>query len=166
MLLVLTLTLLLSGCGYYDPPGLEDADAFLKSNRQEIDTVANYLKTIETDYAYIGNVATVFYEFKDHDILSENVRTSLQNLWSAGCKRITMEKADNTVYFEIWNRTRGGVSCGISCTLDGQGFPKAELQTACEPISGGWFYYYSDYEEYRKSPSKYDAMWNSQSRGD
>lgn len=151
LLLMLMLVFILPGCThYYDPPTPEDADTFLKNNLHDIEVIVDYLKALDTDHAYIGrNQSTVFFEFEHHDIIQEDVRDSLGQLWSNGCESITIRRRDNTVYFEIWGRTRGNVSCGIACTLDGQGLPKAELQTECTPISNGWFYYFADYEEYR-----------------
>lgn len=154
----------LAGCFKpFTPPSPEDADAFLKNYQSDIDAVVNYLESIDTedDSLYLNRRygTMVSYEFQDHDILSADVRASIQRLWSAGCEIISMQKDNNTVRFEIWSRTMGDVGCGISRTLDGQGFPKVQFQTKCEPISDGWFYYYTDYEEYRSNRSKYDEMW-------
>ncbi len=162
LLVMLMLAAFLSGCAEFsDPPLLEDADLFLKNNQHDLDVVVNFLKTIDADHAFISRYeTTVFYEFEDHEIISDEVRTSLRNLWSAGCLTISINHSNNTVFFEIWKRTIGDVSGGVSCTLDGHGYPKAEFQTECTPISNGWFYYLADYEEYRKSPSKYDEMWD------
>ena len=163
LVLLVLIVFFLSGCaGLLSKPKPEDADLFLKNNRYDIDIIVDYLKAIDTDHAYIGrNRTTITYEFEDHVIESEEVKDSLQNLWRAGCQFISIHNAVNTVNFELWDRTMGNVSFGIACTLDGRGFPKAELQTECEAISNGWFCYYSDYEEYRKNPSKYDEMWDS-----
>lgn len=165
LLLILILTTFMVGCtrSYY-PPSSEDADLFLKNNRNDIDVIVNYLQTIETedDSAFFNfgiTKDTVFYELEDHDIPSDDVKTSLRHLKSNGCVDISMHKDDNTIYFEIWHRTMGDVGCGIARTLDGQGFPKVQFQTECKPISDGWFYYYTDYEAYRIDPSKYDEMW-------
>lgn len=167
LLLILIITANMTGCAKpYYPPTQEDADSFLKDNRDDIDVIVNYLQSIETegDSAFFNfGIAkdTVFYEFEDHDILSEGVKTCLHHLRSNGCEHISMHKDDNTIYFEIWHRTMGDVGCGIACTLDGQGFPKVQFQTECKPISDGWFYYYTDYEAYRIDPSKYDEMWDN-----
>jgi len=165
LIFVFALAVFISGCTLLclTPPTPDDAEAFLKNNQHDIDVVVSFLKSIDTaDHAYIDrNDTTVFYEFEYHEITPKDVRTSLRHLWSAGCECISIQNGDNTVYFEMWRRTMGNVSCGISCTLNGQGVPKAELQTECTPISKGWFYYFADYEEYRKSPSKYDEMWDT-----
>lgn len=161
LLLPLALVFFASGCKYFDPPKPETVATFLENNQHDLDAVVDYLKNLDTDHAYIHKYAeTVFYEFEYHEIVSDEIKICLQHLWEAGCDDITIENRDNTVYFELWSRTRGGVSCGISCTLNGHGLPKAEYQTECTPISNGWFYYLSDYEEHRKNPSKYDEMWD------
>lgn len=164
-LFLLVIVVLLSGCTKsFNPPSAEDADLFLKINRDDIDTIVQYLHVIETDddSVFIDGTDYAFYEFEDHKILSDEVKASLRHLKSNGCEDISMQKDDNTICFEIWSRTMGNVGCGIACTLDGHGFPKVQFQTACKPISDGWFYYYTDYEAYRINPSKYDEMWENQ----
>lgn len=151
MILMLLLTVFILGCVKpFIPPTLEDADQFLKNNRHDIDVAVNYLKSIDTEdnSVYIKGI-TISYEFEDHIVSDEEIKRSLQHLWNAGCELICIQKEKNTISFEIWSRTMGDVSCGISCTIDGQGYPRAEFQTVCTPISDGWFYYYADYEEYR-----------------
>ena len=168
LLFILLIAVFLTGCmKSYNPPSSEDADIFLKDNRDDIDVIVDYLQSIETEndsvfFNFSITKETVFYDFEDHDILSDDVKTSLRYLKSNGCEVISMHKDDNTIYFEIWHRTMGDVGCGIACTLDGQGFPKVQFQTECKPISDGWFYYYTDYEAYRIDPSKYDEMWETQ----
>ena len=150
----LLMALLLSGCSLRnDGPTAEEAKAFLSGHREEIDLVVDYLKELGYDSILIDKgKEEAFYEFEWHDISSENVITSLNSLWAAGCRSIY--KDDNTISFEIWCRTRGDVDCGIACTINRRGAPKTQYQTRCEEIGDGWFYYYDDYEEYRKDPSK------------
>ena len=160
LLLFLLFDCCVIGCTrFLTPPTSEEADKFLKNNWHDIDAVVNYLRTIDAEYAFVVGT-TISYEFTDHEIIQEDVKTCLQRLWRAGCKLISIQNGDNTIYFEIWNRIYGDVGCGIACTINGQGFPKVEMQTECKLISFGWFYYLADYEEYRKSPSKYDKMWD------
>ncbi len=162
LLLLLLFDCFLIGCTrFFTPPTAEEADAFLKSNWHDIDTAVNYLKAIDTDIAFVVGT-TVKYEFKDHEIVQEDVKTCFQHLWNAGCELISYDVGDNTISFEIWNTTFGNVGCGIACTINGKGFPKAEMQTECKLISYGWYYFVADYEEYRKSPSKYDEMWDAE----
>ncbi len=158
---LLSMALLLVGCGFrYDPPSAEDANVFLAQNREDINIIVDYLKELEYDSAFVDkDNGEIFYEFKYHTIESKDVKTGIRHLWSSGCEHISIRKKDNTIYFEIWSRTMGDVACGISCTIDGNVYPKVEFQTECEPISDGWFYYYADYEEYRANRSKYDEMW-------
>ena len=162
VLWMLLIAVLISGCANsYNPPSPEDADSFLKSNRNDIDVIVNYIQAIKTEgnSVFIDKTDAVFYEFKDHDILSDDVKTSLRRLRSNGCECLALLKDDNTIYFEIWSRTVDGVGCGIARTLDEQGFPKVQFQTECKPISDGWFYYYTDYEAYRIDSKRYDEMW-------
>lgn len=162
---ILLIVAFMTGCmKSFNPPSIEDTDSFLKDNRDDIDVIVDYLQSIETEddsvfFNFSITKDTVFYDFEDHDILSDDVKTSLRHLKSNGCEVISMHKDDNTIYFEIWHRTMGDVGCGIARTLDGQGFPKVQFQTECKPISDGWFYYNTDYEAYRIDTSKYDEMW-------
>ena len=164
LLLMAALDCCVSNCThYYDPPTTEDVDAFLKSNRQDMETVVDYLQSLDADFAAMDkNETTVFYDFEDHAIAQEDVINSLRCLWRAGCEHNSLNVHENTVYFETWYRTRGDVGCGIARTLNGRGFPKVQFQTECRPISDGWFYYFTDYEKYRTAPSRYDAMWDAE----
>lgn len=165
---LLVLLMMASNCvakctRYYDPPTPEDADEFFKNNQQAIDIVVDYLRSIDAESAHIDRSSTtVWYAFEHHDITETDVIDGLRRLWKAGCEAISISYGRNTISFEIWYRTRGDIGCGIACTIDGRGYPKAELQTECTPISDGWFHYVADYEKYRISPSKYDAMWNGE----
>ena len=164
LVLLMTASSCVSGCThYYDPPTPEEADAFLKKNQPDIDLVVDCLRSIDAESAHIDrNSTTIWYAFEHHDILEQDVIASLQRLWKAGCEAISIDHRKNTISFEIWYRTRGDIGCGIACPIDGQGYPKAEMQTECTPISGGWFHYVADYEKYRISPSKYDEMWDAE----
>lgn len=152
----LSIALLLAFCFLRNEgPTAEKAKAFLTRHREDIEVVVDYLKELECDSASVDKGREkAFYKFEWHDILSEKMNTSLQRLWAAGCR--TIYKDDNTISFEIWGRTRGDVDCGIACTIDGRGMPKTQFQIRCEELEDGWFYYYDDYEEYRKDPSKYE----------
>ena len=153
---MIVIVLLLSGCIVdRDPPSAEDAKEFLAQHQDDIDVVVKWLRDLEYDYACIKNArGIIFYEFDDHPIRQEDVKTSVRNLWSSGCKFICKddEQGTNTISFEIWYRTVGDQDCGIACTIDGQGTPKTEFQIKCERITEDWFYYYDDYEEYRNHP--------------
>lgn len=142
----------------YYPPSSEDAHTFLTLHRGDIDIVVNYLKELECDSAYISKVdGKVFYELEWHETDSGEVKGSIRRLWASGCSYICLDNKyeNNTVSFVIWDRTAGDVSCGIACSVEGQTTPKTSYQVSCEEIEDGWFYYYSDYEEYRKHPSEY-----------
>lgn len=157
----LSMALLLVGCSFrYDPPSVEEANVFLAQHQEDINIIVDYLKELDYDSAFVDkDNGEIFYEFEYHKIESKDVKTGIRHLWSSGCEHISIQKEDNTIYFEIWSRTMGDVDCGISCTIDGNGYPKVQFQTECEPIFEGWFYYFADYEEYRANRSKYDEMW-------
>ena len=154
--ILLSVALLLSGCSFPWPKPLpaEKVKEFLTRHREDIDIVVDYLKELEYDSAFAardwGEPEKIFYEFEWHDISSEKVRTSIRNLWRAGCTHISKEKdRGNTIYLTLWNRIKESANCGIACTIDGEGYPKTEFQISCEEIEEGWFYYYCNYEFYR-----------------
>lgn len=145
--------LLLSGCAF-NPPSAEDAKVFLTQNQSEIDVIVEYLRGLNADSVLISNASgTIFYDFEDHEIESNGVQASIRHLWGAGCKSIYKSDRNNAISFEIWYQSVGGEDCGIACTIDGQGVPKTEYQIRCELITDNWFYYFDDYEEYRKHPT-------------
>ena len=164
--LILGLILIFLGCNEFSqPPSPQDADAFLNTNRQDMDIIADFLIHIDTEHDLVfidRDKTTVFFEFKQNDILSEDAKDALKRLRHAGCGSISLHKRDNTISFMIWSRTMGSVDCNIARTLDGEGLPVVQFQTECIPISDGWYYCYADYEAYRINPSKYDEMWIAQ----
>ena len=155
MIALLVLVALLSGCRFLiNPPSSAEVREFLRRNQNDIDVIVSYLKTLETDSAYINNDEGVFYEFEIHNNIPEEVKDSIRKISNQGCSTIGKNKS-NTVFFEIWYTNFGDADCGFACTIDGQGTPKTEFQIYCEELGNGWFYFYDDYEEYRSHPSKY-----------
>ena len=151
-IILLMCCILLSGCSSAAPTA-EDTTDFLAENRADIEIVAGYLCKLDYDYAAITSCyGQCFYEFEYHIIEPAEVQTSIKNLWRNGCEFIckNAENGNQTIWFELWHRTSGSLDCGIACTITGQGLPQAEFQTYCEEIAPGWYYYFADYEEYRK----------------
>ena len=153
--IILAFMFLISDCLYgFEPLSKDEAAAFLIQHRDDIDTIVDYLKELESPDAYIDDNKGVFYELSWHDIPSNEVNASVHRLQLSGCTDINKEA--NTISFMIWSRTIGSVDCGIACTINGQGTPKTLFQVYCEGLGDGWFYYYNDYEEYRAHPSQYE----------
>lgn len=162
LVLLLVLALLLSALLLppQEPPTLAQAKVYLDHYRQDVDTVADYLMSLETDNAFISkqlnnDPGKVFYDFEWHDIASSDVKASVRHLWRAGCTIMEKDEASNTVSFMIWSRTAGQVDVTLAFTIDGEGEPKTEFQISHEAMGDGWFYCFDDYEEYRSHPSDY-----------
>ena len=160
----LLMTMLLAGCSFLyklppsEPLSADEAKEFLTQHREDIDTIVDYLKELEYKSVFIdADNKKIFYDFEYHDISSWNVNACIHRLWIDGCIEISKNDTQerNAISFDIWRKIIGSEDCGIACTIDGQGMPKTEFQTYCEEIDDGWYYYYDDYEEYRKNPSKY-----------
>lgn len=157
---LLAFALLFSVLLPHNPPTLEEAKAFRDQHREDMDTVVDYLLSLETDHAFISrelkrDPGKVFYDFEWHDIASKDVKDSVRRLWRAGCTIMEKDEASNTVSFMIWSRSAGQADVTLAFTIDGQGEPKTEFQIAHEEMGDGWFYCYDDYEEYRSHPSSY-----------
>ena len=92
LLLILFAMIFCTGCHYgYEPLSSEKADAFLKSNSEDIDVIVEYLKELEYDSAVIDkNNGTIFFEYEYHKIMSNDVNNSIRHVWSNGCERIRM----------------------------------------------------------------------------
>ena len=176
-IIICIMMVLLSTCVLLnDPPSPAEARKFLDRNRQDIETVVEYLMSLECDEATISkplnrDPGKVFYEFELHDISSKEVVASIKRLWRAGCTiaRKDNQGENNTISFMIWSRTRGQIECGIAMTINGHGIPKTVFQTKYEEIGDGWFYYFDDFEEYRSHSLQYaeyqpqygtDTLWN------
>lgn len=141
----------LIGCNT-ERPTISYMSSSLSDNREHYEILVKYLKELESDYVFIrSDDGLVFYNSSDHEIESDIVRSSIHSLWESGCEFICKDatNGNNTIWFQIWHRTRGALDCGLACTIDGTGNPSVEFQTELEEIDAGWYYYFSDYEKYR-----------------
>ena len=154
---------------------------FLRKNRKDIEIVVDYLKELQYDDVFVDDndgMITYGKNVKDNEgienyviihteISSQEVVSSIKNLWKAGCELINKDGRHgnkNTINIQIWHGKLGGAvggnrMYGLACTINGQGMPMAEFQTKCEVIENGWFYYYSDFEEWRLDPDKYRGLF-------
>lgn len=151
IIVAFALCIVLPGCNT-ERPTSSDMTSSLLSNREHYETLTKYLNELQFDYVSIrSDDGTVFYGFSDHEIESDIVRASICSLWKNGCEFVCKDatNGNNTIWFQLWHRTRGGLDCGIACTIDGTGTPSVEFQTELEEIDEGWYYYFSDYEKYR-----------------
>ena len=149
--ILLICCVLLPGCSS-SAPKATDISASLAGNRTDYEIVADYLCKLDYDYAFISSQdGQCFYGLEFHVIESDKVQASIKHLWRNGCEFICKdaENGNQTIWFQLWHRTRGSLDCGLACTMNGRGVPQAEFQTYCEEIASGWYYYYSDYEAYR-----------------
>ena len=149
--IAIALCIVLSGCNT-ERPTISRITFSLSGNREHYETLVMYLKELPFDYVFIdSDDGTVFYDFADHEIESDNVRASIHCLWKNGCEFICKDakNGNNTIWFQLWHQTSGGLDCGLACTIDGTGDPNVVFQTEFKEIAAGWYYYYSDYEAYR-----------------
>ena len=157
--LIIIAVSLVSGCSLLElqgeQPSVESLSELLRENKADFETVANYLICLDGDAFIDKNDGTVFVNFSYQQVSPADVANSVSRLFTLGCKSISTLYANNTISFEFWNRTRGDVSCGIACTISGDGTPEAEFQTERTEICDGWFYYYADYEQYRVNRGHY-----------
>ena len=80
--IILAFMFLISDCLYgFEPLSKDEAAAFLIQHRDDIDTIVDYLKELESPDAYIDDDNKgVFYELSWHDIPSNEVNASVHRL--------------------------------------------------------------------------------------
>ena len=126
-------------------------EEWLNSSANELNLVVEYLTSyneseihIETDGTLrIGEYPTTRVE----DVKDEEVVSAISVLRSKGYRHIS--RIDNTIRVVCKSKFRD-FNSGIAYSINGEDEPKLTYLTKIEPLSeDGWYYYESDYNEWR-----------------
>ncbi len=135
-------------------PNEEIMEKILQQDREDLQTIVEYLDGLEYDYVEIdkqdinNEIMFTGADSSQQDIESEIAIKSLKLiLKKRNFKRIV--KNDNTVYFEKWVFVEK--SRGLAFVLNNEQKPVVEYLVKSEKLTvNGWYYYESDYEKWRQ----------------
>ena len=164
-----------SGCGLFGkrPPGEDKMKAVFDENEAAFRASAKYLLSFEDKFSNLENVyitkpdeitvytrrpgtvyldkQTVKPEGDDAEHISALFKASCKSIGMSGSANIN-SNSPNSIYYRMWTATAKDIDCGIAISKDEGGTPKTEFMTELSPISDdGWYYYVSDYEEWREA---------------
>lgn len=152
VLVLLVLTLVPESC-LRQPPSVEDVEAFMRKNWNDIAVVNDYLLELgEKDALISRDNGLVFIDFTHQEIKNDAVREAIQSLWREGCTYIYKDNEYHAIAYTIWTRTIDGISCGFAYAIDQTQPPELQYQTELVSLSiEGWYYYIENYEEWRQN---------------
>lgn len=142
-------------------PTAAEMNAFFLDHREDFEGIVRFLLSEEHRFVLIEDSSGTMLAGTDDSPLSEvkttdgHVLDRLQLLFQKGCQRITKDAANNCVAFQFWGQTIGGVSGGVVYAVSSKAEPHVEFLTELSPLSAaGWYYYVSDYEQWRVDGQK------------
>lgn len=133
-------------------PDKETVDEFITNHSEDIQNVTNYLLELRHEYASIDSSDGKIFvdiEYKYIDIKDSEIKTSISNLWKAGCRTITKSLQYNSIQFLLWRNNFKEIDCGFVYPIYDSRDPSVNYQTELSPISNNCYYYISDYGEWR-----------------
>lgn len=141
------------GCNMTAPSFGQFEKTYLE-HESDFCTVSTYLVNIQAEWALIEtDTGKIIIDFNDQKINDSSVLESLHHLWKTGCFSIYMNRANNSICFELW-RTGivGDADAGLLYAIetDEKTLPTTQYLTELRPLQvDSWYYYIADYEEYR-----------------
>ena len=139
----------------------ENADNIFSTRREEFQLISDYLLSLDCEEVCIddadGTLLLFYYEeaansevrTSERSIESEAIRCAVQHVFSAGCNKIF--RNDETIEFLFWTRFND-FGAGIVCCKNAITSPEIQFLTKLEPLSStGWYYYETDFNEWRSS---------------
>lgn len=135
-------------------PSVGQIEKIFLEYESEFSTVSTYLVNIQAEWAIIEtDTGKIKIDFNNQIINDSLVLESLHHLWEAGCFSIYMNRADNSVCFELWKTGMvGDADAGLLYAIetDEKKLPTTQYLTELQPLqTDSWYYYIADYEEYR-----------------
>jgi len=135
------------------PPSKAKMERIFNRDKDRLTVVVNYLANLDYPYIYINKSCikdgvmftganTRYQEIEDETVLN-CLKKLLKNR-----KYLVIGKSDNTVFFEKWSFYEK--DRGIAFSINKDEPPIVEFLVKSEPLyENGWYYYETDYEEYR-----------------
>lgn len=149
--LILFLGTILVGCYRSVPPDISDIQELLDRDFNAIQTVVAFMKNSTYTNIYITDTNGVMTADLSNEPISDPNVISAVNLLLERSHYYKICKTGNTIYLLQWKGLQD-IGCGIAYTINGIDVPEIAFATKILPLSiDGWFYYVSDYEEWRNN---------------
>lgn len=135
------------------PPSYSAVQKRFTNNWKNIETIEVYLTESRYSSIDISNFrcTKVFADFDHIDITDVAVRHAVRSLLLTGRYK-NISKSQNTIVIEQWSNI-GDIGCGIAYSIDSDAEPVIEYVTELQPLNeDGWYYYISDYNQWRTQP--------------
>ena len=145
------ISLLFNGCTSINtPPSADSVKTAFLSKKDDIIIVINYMIDSGYNDIQIRNASGMIWaDFEDVQITDASVITALCNLFET-YKFIS--KDGMTITLLQWTAPVRDIGCGLCYSLLPSTLPKVEYATEMIKITeSGWYYYVSDYEEWRRT---------------
>lgn len=151
LLLVLFLCFPLTGCRSRIPPTPEDVERHFLDNRQDIQTIVDFLVDSPYEDIYIMDASgIVTADLEKITLTDETVTAAITALISDGNYH-SISKSGNTIDFLYWSGSTD-IGCGLAYSINGTDLPDVQFCTTLTPLSeSGWYYYVEDYNKWRSS---------------
>ena len=137
-------------------PTATEMEDFFQVHQEDFEIIVNYLLTDDHTYILIDDATgtmltgTAVSPLSETVIADEDALSRLQLLFQKGCKSITKDLDNNLISFEFWRKPISSVSKGIVYAVRSNAEPNVEFLTELKSfIEDGWYYYVSDYEQWR-----------------
>lgn len=146
LILVLFVNMLLAGCYYSAPPGIDKVQEHFDQNTNEIQVVVGFLENSEYENVYITESnGKMFADLSNERIEDPCVVMAVDYLLENN-KFYTISKRGNTIHFLQWKGLQD-IGCGIAYTINKIDLPQVQYATNMIQLSDdGWYYYVADYE--------------------
>ena len=133
------------------PPSVESVQNHYHEHSEEIQIIIDFLLSMNyEDISIRDNDGLMLADLNVVAIDEHEVRIAIDGLL-ANRAFYHIVKNGNTIYLLQWKGIRD-VGCGIAYSINGIDSPEIEYVTQLVPLSiDGWFYYVSDYEEWRST---------------
>lgn len=133
------------------PPSIESVQKQYYEHSEDIQIIIDFLLSVNYEDIFIReNDGWMLADLNSVPIDEEKVCMAIDRLLTNRAF-YHIVKNGNTIYLLQWKGIRD-VGCGIAYSINGINNPEIEYVTQLVPLSNdGWFYYVSDYEEWRRT---------------
>lgn len=130
------------------------ADRIFERDYDELIQVAEYLIALDniTDASIDDRSGIMTLRFGDRmEITDNDVKKAIKSLFNKGYDSIVKDD-NNTIYFVRWRHPIFGWDKGFAFSVDGSRALDIEYLVDQKPLSkSDWYYFESDYEEWREN---------------
>ena len=128
-------------------------ESFVDENSLSIQTVCKYLSSTQFNTVYIDKADGQMYaDSETKKIEDSNIINSINILWNAGCRHISLSRRYNVIVFRLGQELFSDFEFGLAYPINADSDIWVEFQTELTPIINTEYYFYeSEYNKWRLS---------------